>query len=816
MKKQYPAGESFVNLASLAMFALLCSGSIVAAAPAIDVQQPLGISLIDGGSIVDFGIAATGGSGTAKTFSIFNLGAANLSGIIITKDGLNSSNFTVNTSGMSTTVAPGSNTTFKVTFVPNADGVLTAAIHVASNDPSKSPFDISLVGEGRTFVVVSLNNPSDTGPTTKGLNAAGLVLNVNLGFAPAPGTQLVAVNNTSPDPVSGFFRNAPDGGTIPITIGGQTFFFLVRYDGGDGNDVVLKAVDWGHLNLGGCGMVLLLKRDPRITNATHLYIGSDVAGIWRSKNAGTSWEQLTPWRMLDTQDWFPDPTDAQGFFVASQKGVWRVSGDGYSWNQYGTFPSGEVCALGGAVDTATTNLVMYAGVGNARYKNIPSGFTAGLYKRIGAGAWSLLSVTVSSTTLTNAVVGLEVNPANPNQLWICGPQGVFYSLNGGTTWELRTNGLPKGNVNRILVNPGYFSDDSICVVENGGVFRWNGGIWLDLSGAGGTGPLPTATPWQSLAWDSAFPFGERLLVITSGTSTGACYYTQNGNTNTPVWSERSAVGTQPYGWAPGASPNACVLYSNTGFVARSAAVKSPNLTLSSAGSYYWRAMYSQVNGSNALNQTLWTERGFQNTVAAAIAASPVDPNRIMVGSFDIGMWLTTNGGVSWANKSPIRASSGVGTAGAVAFSPLDPTKVYCGGRDTVAGSPGNSAIKFSSDSGETWTDISSATFPGYNNAPQDFAFAPDGTLFVAANPESPFTTEGGVWMRITSPSPDWACIGLSGKACRSVSLAPFASDRILVGTLSSAGVYYGRYQANVWSFTRILNTSTECWHVRGV
>src|SRR5450759_884066 len=135
--------DPFMKFAFFAVFTLLCAASILAA-PAIDLEQPLGTSLVDGISIVDFGIAAAGGGGTAKTFTILNFGTANLPGISITKDGLNSSNFTVSTSGMSTTVVPGASTTFKITFMPNVDGAFTAAIHVANNDPARNPFDISL------------------------------------------------------------------------------------------------------------------------------------------------------------------------------------------------------------------------------------------------------------------------------------------------------------------------------------------------------------------------------------------------------------------------------------------------------------------------------------------------------------------------------------------------------------------------------------------------------------------------------------------------------------------------------------------------
>lgn len=53
-----------------------------------------------------------------------------------------------------------------------------------------------------------------------------------------PGTVFTVIENTSSVPISGIFRNLPDGGTI--TIGGNTY--QANYEGGDGNDLTLTVV----------------------------------------------------------------------------------------------------------------------------------------------------------------------------------------------------------------------------------------------------------------------------------------------------------------------------------------------------------------------------------------------------------------------------------------------------------------------------------------------------------------------------------------------------------------------------------------------
>jgi len=108
-------------------------------------------ALADSASIVDFGTVKLGSSSSAKTFTITNPGTAALTSLAISKDGTNTSDFSV--SALTSTGIPvGTGTaTFTVTFNPSASGARSAAIHIASNVTGvKNPFDISLTGTGLT------------------------------------------------------------------------------------------------------------------------------------------------------------------------------------------------------------------------------------------------------------------------------------------------------------------------------------------------------------------------------------------------------------------------------------------------------------------------------------------------------------------------------------------------------------------------------------------------------------------------------------------------------------------------------------------
>ena len=82
---------------------------------------------------------------------------------------------------------------------------------------------------------------------SNGFNATGMILAPTLNFAPTLGQQLTIINNTaapaSSGPIIGTFTNLPQGGTISATYGGMTYTFQANYAGGDGNDLMLTAID---------------------------------------------------------------------------------------------------------------------------------------------------------------------------------------------------------------------------------------------------------------------------------------------------------------------------------------------------------------------------------------------------------------------------------------------------------------------------------------------------------------------------------------------------------------------------------------------
>lgn len=138
-----------------------------------------------------------------------------------------------------------------------------------------STYHVDLAGQPPS----SLHDQLNIVKGTIHLDNPGLTLND--AWVPLYGQRFVIINNESPDPIIGQFRDLPNGATLPL--GPATY--QIRYDGGDGNDVVLEvvatALEAAHVRIStgnGNGFV-----DPNECNMLHIVLvnttASPITGI---------------------------------------------------------------------------------------------------------------------------------------------------------------------------------------------------------------------------------------------------------------------------------------------------------------------------------------------------------------------------------------------------------------------------------------------------------------------------------------------------------------------------------------------------------
>ncbi|MBS0658888.1 MAG: choice-of-anchor D domain-containing protein [Verrucomicrobia bacterium] len=207
-----------------------------------------------------FDPVVVGASGPARTFTVRNVGTADLTGLSLALAGANAADFSV-TPPLVTTLAPDATTTFTVTFAPGAAGLRVAQVEISSNDADENPFLLALAGTaylpGGT-VTATYSTGLEVPVTAAGYTAAGKLLNLSLAYAPVAGTQLTVVQNTSLSPIVGVFDNLAHGQSIDLAFGGRVYRFVADYYGGSGNDLVLvwaaqRMLAWGYNGYGTLG-----------------------------------------------------------------------------------------------------------------------------------------------------------------------------------------------------------------------------------------------------------------------------------------------------------------------------------------------------------------------------------------------------------------------------------------------------------------------------------------------------------------------------------------------------------------------------------
>jgi photosystem II stability/assembly factor-like uncharacterized protein len=192
------------------------------------------------------------------------------------------------------------------------------------------------------------------------------------------------------------------------------------------------------------------------------YMGSTGGGVWKTTDAGASWQNVSDDShfatasigALDVADSDPNivyvgtGSEAIRSNVSIGKGVYKSTDAGKSWRFVGLPDAGQI----GAIEVHPTNpdIVFAAVVGNPF---VPS-HTRGVYRtRDGGATWQQVLFLSDST----GAVDVEYQPGNPNviyaSMWhgqrkpwtiISGgaEDGIYKSVDGGDHWQLLGGGLP--------------------------------------------------------------------------------------------------------------------------------------------------------------------------------------------------------------------------------------------------------------------------------------------------------------------------------------------------------------------------------------
>ncbi len=156
----------------------------------------------------DFGSVSVSSGTIVKTFTIENLGGANLTlsgSPIVAISGTNAADFTVTTQATSP-VTPLGTTTFSITFDPSVIGNRTASVSIANNDSNENPYNFAIQGSGSCSVTaptgVSVSNAAICNGSSVTLNASCSSGTVTWYSAATGGTNIGTGTGLSKSPTS--------------------------------------------------------------------------------------------------------------------------------------------------------------------------------------------------------------------------------------------------------------------------------------------------------------------------------------------------------------------------------------------------------------------------------------------------------------------------------------------------------------------------------------------------------------------------------------------------------------------------------------
>ena len=261
------------------------------------------------------------------------------------------------------------------------------------------------------------------------------------------------------------------------------------------------------------GRIAEIAINPVNENEWYVAVGS--GGVWKTVNAGTTWQPLTDDQSfystgsitIDPNNtntiWLGTGENVGGRHVGVGKGVFLSRDGGKTWKNKGLNKSEHISKI--IVNKNDSNTVFIASQGPLW----SSGGDRGLYKSINGGeSWNLVLSVNEWTGVTDVVV----DPRDENVMYAAtwqrhrnvaaymggGPgTKLFKSIDGGDSWRQLKTGLPTGKLGKIGLAISEINPDVLYAAieldrRKGAVYRTsNGGeSWSKMSDtvSGATGP----------------------------------------------------------------------------------------------------------------------------------------------------------------------------------------------------------------------------------------------------------------------------------------------------------------------------------------
>jgi len=187
--------------------------------------------------------------------------------------------------------------------------------------------------------------------------------------------------------------------------------------------------------------VRTLSVDPK--DSRTIYAGVEVGGVIRSRDGGESWEEMNQGIDIDVHNIALHTQEPGLIYATTGDGFYRSENGGASWQRaHRGLEASYTVPLAFCSDTRDL-LFVGAATDDPTFWDRPEGAQAALYRSIQQGQnWEKLSQGLPITF--NAMLrSVTINPARPDSVYAGTDDGeLFASEDGGDSWHLIAKGLP--------------------------------------------------------------------------------------------------------------------------------------------------------------------------------------------------------------------------------------------------------------------------------------------------------------------------------------------------------------------------------------
>jgi photosystem II stability/assembly factor-like uncharacterized protein len=258
---------------------------------------------------------------------------------------------------------------------------------------------------------------------------------------------------------------------VSLVLLGLVIFSGISVDAAE-SSITIDSATFGGLRARSIGPAIMSGRiaaiDATGTNPVTVWIGSASGGVWKSDNAGTTFEPVFDDHTQSIGAVRVDPSNPETVWIGTGEtwvrnsvsvgdGVYRTTDGGDSWEHLGLEATERIAKI--AVHPTDSDTVFVCATGHLWNANAERG----VYKTTDGGAnWEQIFFIDENTGCSD----LDMDPQEPGILYASmwnfrrspdfftsgGPgSGLYQSTDGGETWTELTNGLPEGEKGRIAI-----------------------------------------------------------------------------------------------------------------------------------------------------------------------------------------------------------------------------------------------------------------------------------------------------------------------------------------------------------------------------